>query len=72
MEEIKVDYQMLFRRLLAGLQEARHILEETERDCQRIFDDAVYEQLDKTENVDSTFRREFLQKAAEKKAKLLK
>ena len=72
MKEVRVDDSALCQRLTQGLRDARRILEEAERDCQRMFDCAVYEQLDKMGDVDSTFRREFLQKAAEEKAKRLK
>ena len=68
MSEVEIDYPAICQRMIKGIQEARQVLEETEKDCQKIFDHAIYSQMEESKT--GELRHEFLQRAAEIKRKL--
>ena len=70
MSEFEIEYRALCQRMIKGIQEARQILEEAEKDCQKMFEAAVYSQIGRECEQIGDKRHALLQKAAEEERKL--
>lgn len=71
MGEIGADYEEMCRCLLSGLRAAQEILRETEKRCEKLFDDAVMAEIDSAER-NGEDCHEVLRTAAAEKMKLWK